>query len=162
MKANGFAEGTVVYLDIDTFHDKSFQPYFVEWKSKLWDLGYYGGAYVSYLMADWIKELTSAVWTFNLPPASKDGSAIMADKECQKSLQDPFLMFENGILKYDPSKNPHGVIPDGCIATQYLHCQRPADVTLPTGVYCDLNWSKVADPSDLSQIEEFLNLKKAI
>ncbi|WP_032925178.1 hypothetical protein, partial [Mesorhizobium sp. LNHC229A00] len=82
------------------------------------------GLYGSYAVASWLKDLSSAVWTVELPRDAATAS-------------------------YDPEENPQGAIRTGCAATQYLHKHIFSTVkgfSGGDGTY-DLSRSLAADPS---------------
>jgi hypothetical protein len=178
MQTANFESGSVVYLDIEKPHpaNGAFEAYVKDWMSAVRDGNYYPGVYGSYLMVDWLKILTSAIWTVELPKSVSDLRADIHSTAVPRShapgtpsvdlnLNTAQIrqLADANIMAYDPTKNPHGVIRPGCIATQYLWYQK-FDVPLPPGTdnNFDLNFSKVADPSNTACIAQALNIKTLI
>jgi hypothetical protein len=162
MKSAGFATGSVIYLDIENHKDEGgpYAPYIHDWMRAVRAADYYPGFYSVYTMAPWLTQLSSAVWTVELP---KSVSASFKDDASIQSLRTSDglqLLFENGILAYDPSKYPHGIMRPGCIATQYLWHQTFPEVppTSTDPMEFDFTWSKVADPSNTANIAEALGI----
>jgi hypothetical protein len=184
MKQAGFKSGSVVYLDIETPKlEKDFGPYLSEWMKAVRDKGWYPGVYGSYVMASWLINYTSAIWTVELPVSKEE--LLAAIKSHPRSLepaglaaprpQDVIQLGEisnflqmynrNRILDpnnraYDPNQHPHGIIRPGCMATQYLWYQQFPGLPLDPGIVdvFDLNLSLVPDPSDPSAIASALGI----
>ncbi|MBZ9907553.1 MULTISPECIES: glycoside hydrolase domain-containing protein [Mesorhizobium] len=133
----GFGQGSVVYLDIEKpAGELQLSPYLNNWIKAVKSRKFYPGFYGSYSMADWLKNLSSALWSVELP------APVAA-------------------VSYDSDDNPTGLITSRCIATQYLQKQKLAIIKGTPGgdgTY-DLSRSLAADPSDTACIAAALNIK---
>ena len=111
----GFPKGTIVYLDIETPKPKggAFENYIKEWMKVIRDQGFYPGVYGSYLMAPWLVQLTSAVWTVELPFSRTQLLGTLESMNApQGATPETYLqmLYEQSFLSYDPRKNPTGII----------------------------------------------------
>ncbi|MGH7997356.1 MAG: glycoside hydrolase domain-containing protein, partial [Opitutaceae bacterium] len=174
MNRAGFPTGAVVYLDIEdpNLENAQYWKYVRAWMKAIHDQHYYPGAYGSYLAVDLMRELTSAIWTFEL---SENVRAVEADLKAL-SRENPQIkgeqtswgssvleqLFKMKKLGYDRSKFPQGRIRRGCIATQYIQRQKFLDVVVPKGVDFDCSFLKASDPSDPASIAQALNIPRLI
>jgi Domain of unknown function (DUF1906) len=163
MSKMGFAAGSVVYLDIENGHDEKdpYGQYVKIWMAALRGLNFYPGAYSVYPNASWLTKLSSAVWTAELPQVQTESRDSQTGQSFRNNAS-PQQLFDAGILSYDPSKDPHGKIRDGCVATHYAREQIISDVGAAANVRFDLDWSKAADPSNTACIAEAIQLRDLI
>lgn len=150
MREAGFAQGSIVYLDVETPKPEGglFQKYIEAWVKAVRADGYYPGIYGSYIMVPWLKKLTGAIWTVELPFGKGQITQIAgANASSNESLG---ALYGQSMLAYDPAKHPHGIIRPDCVATQYRWLVHVRDIPLAKHVRneFDLSSSRVADPSD--------------
>jgi hypothetical protein len=142
MRCTGFANGSVIYLDIETggAPNDAYISYISAWVGKVRALNFIPAIYGPYTTIQWARgyapALTDIFWSANPTPGTH-GQAC------------------------DPNNLPPASIDPGCIATQYRQGVTLDGLIIPPSVDTeglDLNLSLVADPSNAAVVQHALSV----
>lgn len=124
MRAAGFPQGSVVFLDIESADPLSpdFMTYLNAWASGTMAAGFTPGVYCFHGLLTSVKAATPFVWTYHYPPGVAGTS-------------------------YDPAAIPNGQPDGGAIATQYLIEVYLNGYAPPPNIGLDFDICVSADPS---------------